>query len=137
MRSRQDASHRSFLIYDDHRRYWLSNVDGRFTEPTPALDVNKLSPKEVLQRAESLVASAREDMQAAIHRATTPLITSLNEANRKIQALEKMAQQHSFNPRVERAMREKIDYTQWRDEEDNMTDEDRGIPPPPKERTVF
>lgn len=54
----------------------------------------------------------------------------------RLTALEKKAASYSFDPRVERAMREKPDYTKWRDDEDNLTDNTRQIPEP-KPRVKF
>ena len=55
----------------------------------------------------------------------------------RIAALEKQLQNQNWNPRVERAMRERTDYTQvFSEDEDGLEADYRGWPKP-KKRTVF
>lgn len=76
-----------------------------------------------------------EEQMNHLLRVVDSLNTCINQQAAHIAKLEKAQKSYDFNPRIERAMRERPDYTQWVDEEECLTSVERG--PVPKEKVIF
>jgi len=82
-----------------------------------------LTPEEVDQRLSQL-----EERYSGLIEACRALDRTNKFLMTKIDGLEKMMNRINLDPKLERAFKDKVDYTTWVDEEDCMTDETRGVP---------
>jgi hypothetical protein len=102
------------------------------------------SPKEAALTPERVLAAAREDMRQLkfatdqrLRELTDVAGERMNAMADEIDRLKKQLASFNWNPRMEKALHEKIDYTKMHSEDEDGLEEDYRGWPTPKDKIIF